>query len=267
MKRLLQALALLQLVLLVGLATRVVNVLRTPMPEFGDIPDLPALAPLPPSRPVPKPAPAVTDAIVDHDLFDEQRGQNKDIIVDGEPTDVAPVPPPTTVKLMGVMRIGPAYVGFLLDPSLKPDQQSVREGDMFGEYEVGAITATTLNLLGGGGQQFQIPLRIEAAAAGAAPPPPRPGAPAAAAGRPATAAKPGTPPRPGGAAGPESAEQKAQTARERAQAIAQRNAELRKSGQKPGGGAAGADKEESAPDPVQARLEALRQLREAAKSR
>lgn len=266
MKRLLQALALLQLVLLVGLAMRMGSVLRTELPEFGDIPELPAVTPLPPTRTVPKPTPAVTDAIVEHDLFDEQRGQNKDIIVDGDLVDVAPVPPPTTVRLMGVMRIGPEYVGFLLDPGLKPDQQSVRKGDMFGEYEVADITATALNLLGGGGQQFQIPLRIEAGAVAAVPAPPgRLGAPGA--GKPAAAAKPGQPSRPAGA-GAESSDQKAQSARERAQAIAQRNVDLRKAGQKPGGaGAPGGEREGSAPDPVQARLEALRQLREAAKSR
>lgn len=271
MKRLLQGLAILQVVLLIGLGMRIVDVLRTPLPEFGDIPELPAVAPLPPSKPVPKPTPAVTDAIVEHDLFDEARGQNKDIVVDGAPVDVAPVPPPSTVKLIGVMRIGPEPVGILVDPSVKPDQQSVRKGDMFGEYEVGEITATTLNLLGGGGQQFQIPLRIEGGGGGGTPPPPgataRPGtAGTAAAARPATGAKPATPPRPGAAAAPESAEQKATSARERAQAIAQRNAELRKTGGKAGG--AQADKEQqAAPDPVQARLEALRQLREAAKSR
>lgn len=265
MKRLLQGLALLQVLLLVGLVMRVVDVVSTPLPEFGEIPELPALAPLPPSKPVPKPSPAVTDAIVEHDLFDEARGQNKDIVVDGAPVDEAPVPPPSTVKLVGVMRIGPEPVGILIDPSLKPEQQSVRKGDMFGEYEVGEITATTLNLLGGGGQQFQIPLRIEGGGAAPAAPPAgaRPGASGATPAKPATGAKPpATPPRPGA----ETPEQRATNARERAQAIAQRNAELRKTGGK--GGGAQADKEEqSAPDPVQARLEALRQLREAAKSR
>jgi hypothetical protein len=263
-KRLLQALALLQLVLVVGLAMRLVDVVRTPLPEFDEIPELPAVSPLPPPRPIPRPSPAVTDAIVEHDLFDEQRGQFKDILVDGAPVDVTPVPPPTTVRLVGVMRIGAEPVGILVDPSLKPEQQSVRRGDMFGEYEVGEITPTSLNLLGGGGQLFQIPLRLDAATPGAAlaPATPRPGTPAGA--KPANAARPAaSPPRPGAPTGTETAEQKAANARERAQAIAQRNAELRKTGPKAGG----EDKEAGPPDPVQARLEALRQLREAAKNR
>lgn len=256
MKRLLLALAVLQVLLVLGIAARIVTVLRVPLPEFGEIPDLPATTPLPPPKPVAKVPQSVTDAVVDHDLFDEARGQNKDIEVEGAPVDATPVPPPTTVKLVGVMRIGKDNVGILVDTNVKPEQQSVRPGDMFGEYQVGIITPTTLNLIGGGGQQFQIPLRIEAGGAGGGARPVPVGAHPGPGGKP-----PVTPARPTGA---ETPEQKAATARERAQSIAQRNAELRKAGQKPGGAGEG-EKESGGPDPVQARLEALRQLREAAK--
>ncbi|MFN2426865.1 MAG: hypothetical protein ABR587_10525 [Candidatus Binatia bacterium] len=259
MKRLLQGLALLQVFLVVALSVRVVRVWTTPLPEVGEIPDLPAVTSLPPPRTMPKISAVVTDGVVEHDLFDDERGQGlDDIVVEGE-LPAEPVPPPSTVKLMGVMFVGNEPVGILLDSNVQPEQQSVRKGDMFGEYEVGDITKSGLLLLGGGNQQFQIPLRIEAAsAAPAAPAPPAPRTPGTAA-RPAPAARPASA-RPA----PKGDEDKALTARERAQAIAQRNAELRKSGNQKG---AAAEPEDTAPDPVQARLEALRQLREAAKSR
>jgi len=276
MKRVLQALAILQVVLVAGLVFRIVTVLSTPMPHFGEIASLPAPTPLPPPRAAAKPSEAVTDAIVEHDLFDEQRGQNKP--EDGESTvEAAPVPPPSTVKLMGVILLGAEPVAILLDTNVKPDQQAVHKGDMFGEYEVGEISARGVMLLGGVGQQFQIPLKVEAAAAIAntVPTSRAPGAnPAGSAVRapqpPGRPVVPKTPPgRYDAAADANAADQKAMSARERAQAIAQRNADLRKSNVKKAtaGGTAGADGEQKGPDPVQARLEALRQLREAAKTR
>jgi hypothetical protein len=176
-----------------------------------------------------------------------------------------PVAPPSTVKLMGVMVLGEEPVGILLDTNVKPEQQSVRKGEMFGEYQVGDITPYGLLLLGSGGQQFQIPLKVEAAAVGApgaAGPPPPPRTPGT---RPTPAPKPvSARPNPPGS---NEAEDKAMSARERAQAIAQRNAELRKQNQEKKGEEAAEAQEPAEPNPVQARLEALKQLREAAKSR
>jgi len=266
-KRVLQALALVQILLVLGLGARIVTVMTTPLPEFGAIPELPAPQPLPPPKPIARISESTTEQIVAHDLFDDQRGQG----VTEEETAVVPetpIPPPSNVKLMGVLVLGRDPVAILQDTSVSPEQKSVRKGDMFGEYQIGEIVPTGLTLLGNAGQQFQIPLHIEATAGGvpagaAVPHPAAAGAPSTrpqppAAGKPVTA-KPVPPQRPDAA----EAEPKAMSARERAQAIAQRNAELRKNNQK--GGAAGGEKDNK-PDPVQARLEALRQLREAAKS-
>jgi hypothetical protein len=275
-KRLLQGLALLQLLLVIGIGARIVQVWSTPLPEFGDIPELPAREPIPPPKPAARISDAMTDAVVEHDLFDDQRGQNKveEVAGGGPEIDAAPVPPPSNVQLMGVMQLGREPVAILLDTSVNPEQKAVRKGDMFGEYQIGEITTggymPGLTLLGNAGQQFQIPLKVGAAAAGAIPSPPHnaaaPSAPTRPqAGKPVTA-KPVPPQR--GDTPPDAGEQKAMSARERAQAIAQRNAELRKNNQK--GGQADGERGEKAggkPDPVQARLEALRQLREAAKSR
>ena len=270
MKRVLQGLALLQILLVIGIGARIVQVWSTPLPEFGDIPELPAPTPLPPAKPVPKPTGSTTDAVVEHDLFDDQRGQNKEEITGDVVVDAAPVAPPSNVQLMGVMQLGSDPVAIVLDTSVNPEQKAVRKGDMFGEYQVGEITTAGhlpgLILLGTQGQQFQIPLKVGAAAGGGAAPPPAPGVAAARppAGRP-VAAKPVPPQRADGQQ-PEEHDQKTMNARERAQAIAQRNADLRKNNQK-GGAAGGGGEKDGKADPVQARLEALRQLREAAKSR
>jgi hypothetical protein len=272
-KRLLQGLGLLQLFLFVALSVRLVKVWTTPLPEVGEIPELPAVSSLPPAKSAPTISPVVTEDVVDHDLFDEERGQGVKINPEDVKVDAAPVPPPTTVKLMGVMFIGEDPVGILLDTSVKPEQQTVRKGEMFGEYEVGDITKTGVLLLGGDKQQFQIPLHVEAAGGGAGVANAAPAQPGAAVPRtpgtppahPAPATRPATMRPPAGrndnAAG--DAEQKAMSARERAQAIAQRNADMRKTGQKaaPGGEAGEKGNDGGAPDPVQARLEALRPRR------
>lgn len=265
MKRLLQALALLQLALVLGLGMRVVDVLRTPLPSFSDIPELPATTPLPPPRERAKPAPSVTDAIVDADLFDDARGTGEaDLDVSGIDVEAAPVAPPTTVKLTGVIVLGADPVAILSDPNIGPEQKSVRSGDMFGEYEIGDISQNAVILLGASGQEFQVPLRVEAASGGGGPapvsPPGRPTTPAGA--RPAATAR--NTARPATAA---AQDQKSMTARERAQAISQRNAEIRNRSQDDNAPGEKGEDESGAPDPVQARLEALRQLREAAKTR
>lgn len=261
MRRALQALALLQVVLIVALLARTVVVLRVAPPEFGEIPDLPAETSLPVPIARSRIAPAVTDAVVGGDLFDTERGQGQgdgpnpdDVIV-----DAAPVPPPATVRLAGVMVVDGQPVAFLADPTVGPEQRAVRSGDMFGEYEVGTISLTSVILNGSADEQFNVPLRIDGAAgAGAAPPPARPTPP----GRPASA-RPAT--------ARNDAAQRAMSARERAQAIAQRNADARNrnqaGGKERGGGGAQADDDAGKSDPVQARLEALRRLREAAQTR
>ncbi|HYB98063.1 MAG TPA: hypothetical protein VEC57_02905 [Candidatus Limnocylindrales bacterium] len=274
MKRLFQALAIVQLALVVALGLRVVEVMRTEPPQFGEIPDAPAPAPIPPPKPRARISPAVTEAVVKGDLFDAQRGAGLgDINIDDAPVDATPLPPPTSVTLTGVMIIGAEPVAILSDPAVGPEQQSLRKGEMLGDYEVGEITSSSVTLLGQAGQQFHVPLKIQGGSGGGgvAAAPPAPGArPSAAANRPGTtaAARPATP-RPGRGEPEPQDETRSMTARERAQAIAQRNAAARgrTAGNQQGGKGGGEKEEAGGADPVQARLDALRRLREAAKSR
>ncbi len=271
MKRLLQALALLQLALVVGLGLRVVDVVRTELPSFGDLPDLPALTPLPSARLRAKPDAATTDAIVSADLFEAERGVHPaDIDVSGI-VEAPPLPPPTNVKVSGILLLGEP-VAIMSDTTVSPDQRSLRRGDMFGDYEVGEIGPSSVVLLGSTGQQFRLDLHVEGGGAAPAPGAPpahgagaAPGRPAIPGNRAAASQRPGV--APAGEANA-AADSKAMSARERAQAISQRNAAIR--GNRPVPGQAGAQGQAggaAAPDPVQARLDALRKLREAAKTR
>ena len=271
MKRLLQALALLQLVLAAGLGFRVVDVLRTEPPRFDEIPDLPALTPLPPAKPRASPDAATAEAIVSADLFEAERGVHLDDIDASGMVDQAPLPPPTNVKVSGIILLGEPVV-ILSDPAVGPDQRSLRQGDMFGDYQIGEIGPSSVVLLGSTGQQFHLDLHVETGGGGG---PAAAGAPAAR-GAGATPGRPGVtsttarpvPTRPGTAA--EDRNEKAMSAKERAQAIAQRNAAIRSghpAGAQQGAQAGGQNEGGEPPDPVQARVEALRKLREAAKTR
>lgn len=271
MKRLLQALALLQLALVVALGFRVVDVLRTEPPHFEEIPDLPPVTPLPPAKPRAQADQATTEAIVAADLFEAERGvHDQDMDASGL-IDQAPLPPPTNVKVSGIILLGEP-VAILSDPAVGPDQRSLRQGDMFGDYQVGEIGPSSVVLLGSAGQQFHLDMHVEAGGGGGgqAAGTPAPRTAGAAPGRPATAVNRAQSARPGVA--PESADknEKVLSAKERAQAIAQRNAAIRAaqpSSAQPGARGPAATEGGDLPDPVQARVEALRKLREAAKTR
>ncbi|HYC55573.1 MAG TPA: hypothetical protein VEL28_11635 [Candidatus Binatia bacterium] len=268
MKRLFQALAIVQLALVVALGLRVVEVMRTEPPVFEEIPEAPAPTTIPAPKPRAKISNSVTEAVVEGDLFDAQRGKGVDIEIDGDaPVDAAPLPPPTSVTLTGIMIIGAEPVAIMSDPAVGPEQQSLRKGEMLGDYEIGDISTSSVTLLGQAGQQFHVPLKIQGGGGGAvaAATPPGPGARAAAAKAGSAAAK--TPPPRPGREGEAQDENRSMSARERAQAIAQRNAAAR--GKTAGNQAGKGDEKEEGDgaDPVQARLDALRRLREAAKTR
>jgi hypothetical protein len=267
-KRLGQLLMLAQLLLVVGIGMRLVEVVRVAPPVFEEPEQAPARIDLPPPPPRKAVAPAVTDAIVDGNLFEVERGVIPDLGEDISVDDIVEdVPPPTTVILHGVMNFGDEAVALLTDTNLGPQQRQLRTGDLLGDYEVGEIKDRSVQLMAAGGQQFQVALQLNLGGGGAAP------VRGAAAGR-------ATPPRatgarqaPGGDDDDDSVNrasqaarnaQRTMSARERAQA-AQRAAANRRAQMQ--GDDEEADGGEDKPDPVQARLEALKRLREAARNR
>lgn len=263
MKRILQLAAVLQGVLCVWMLMRIVDVVSMEPPSFPELSQSGAKLPLPPAPQRRKVPTAVTAAINDNNLFELMRGERDPVIaesVEGDGTDFEepPVPPPTTIELAGVILLPPDPVAIMSDSAAGVGQRRLRAGDLIGDYEVGAISAQSVELKGGEGQSYTVALQVRPGdSSGGQPAGARPGAAGAnnrgAPARPNPAARPGANAPGGGAQA-----QKAMTARERAAAIARARR---------GGDDKQAEAAPKGPNPVEARLEALRRLRDAAKNR
>ncbi len=279
MKRLIRLLTVVQVALAVALAARIAAVSSIEPPQFYDLSPMPSKNVLPPSPAKRRPPAVAVNAIVGGNLFETERGKHEEITV--EAPEEPPMPPPATVKLNGVLLLGPDPVAIMTDTAVGPNQRRVRRGDMLGDYEVGSITEGRVTLLGTGGQEFLVDLELNVGAVARhaartppratpartsartpARPPARPPARGSAA-RTSTARAP-VPPAAGRTAGdrPMTARERAQAAQARTRAaVAERSAAANRSA------AAARSSQPAKPDPVQARLDALRRLREAAKKR
>lgn len=265
MKRILDIASAVLVVLALALGWRIVQVFGVTPPHFEDAAQTAQVEPLPPPPRSPTPRGASVDAIVDGDLFETERGAGAD---DGDGEVEPPqedLPPPTNVVLNGVFfQLTGQPMAIMTDTSSGNRQLTLHEGDNLGEYQVGKITQQRVTLLGRNGQEFSLQLDISKSA-GVAPArtaaaqrrtPPRP-TPAASGAR--GAVPPRTPP----------AQPQTPAAQRVAQTAAQRAAEARRQQ----AGRAGRPAEATAPadqqrqDATAARLEALRRLREAARSR
>ena len=253
MKRFVQAVTLAQLILLVGLGVRFVNILGVTPPTFEDPSQVATREVIPPRPQRKSPGNAATSAIVGGNLFDSERGRviPEDPIVEEVLPD-EPLPPPDTVRLNGILLTGPSPVAIMTDTALGPTQRRVQSGDFLGEYEVGEIRDRSVMLLGPAGEEFLVGMTLNlgtkvaarpVASRGAAraAPPPRAGTSRATPARGTTRTPPQRPAPPARSSGNQRG---AHSARNESHA-----------------------KSPARPDPVQARLEALRRLREAASNR
>jgi len=246
-KRLLQVVSGMLAVLACALLFRIVQVLSVAPPEFTDPPQLSAGGEplLPPPKSLSPRGPAM-DAIVEGNLFESERGEGASSASGAGGVGGEPLPPPTNVVLNGIFVMEGRPMAIVSDSTAGNKQLTLRVGDNVGDYQVGDITDRRVTLLGRGGQQFSLDLDIKKGPQGGAPvaAPARPAPPAAAGNR-------GQPP-----AG--------QTAAQRAAAA--RAAAVNRTAQQQRARTAGArpDEGESAdrPDPTQARLDALKRLRE-----
>ncbi len=253
MKRLLDIVSAVMGVLCIALGWRITNVVRVAPPVFGDVPQTAKLEPLPPPVQSPTPRGPALESIVKGNLFETERGYDESAS-GGDAAAEEPLPPPTNVVLNGVFfQMSGRPMAIMTDTSAGNRQLTLQTGDNLGEYQVGDISRQRVTLLGRGGQEFSLELDIKkGAAAVAARPQPAagrtpPAAPAARPGAPAT----------GPTARSPAAERVAQTAAQRA-AEARRQQALRERQPAATGGA-------QQPDATQARLEALRRLRESAR--
>lgn len=274
MKRLLQLAALFQALLASFLLVRVGEVSTVETPTFPELVAQPAVLPVSPPPQRVKVSPSILKGITSADLFDPERGDRppEEVAVDDITFDEPPLPPPTTITLSGILVLGDEPEAIMMDAAQGTDPRRVRIGDMIGDYEVGEISATSVELIGNTpGEVFNVGLTI-AAGTGAV-------ATVAAALKAATntaaktAAQKAAEARKRAAlakAGNNkqqapAAQNKNMSARERAQA-AQKARAAQKAGGAGGdddGGGDGTPKR----DPVQLRLEALQRLREAATKR
>jgi hypothetical protein len=134
-------------------------------------------------------------------------------------------------------------MAIITDTSAGNRQLTLQEGDNVGEYQVGEITRDRVTLLGNSGQEFSLELAVSQGVSAGTPPP-----------RPAAAARPAQPPQPPA---------QTQTAAQRA-AAARRQQQVRARAAQNRAAATAQPAQPAQPDPTQARLEALRRLREAA---
>jgi hypothetical protein len=233
-------------VLACALLFRIVQVLSVAPPEFTDPPQLSAGEPLPPPPPNLSPRGPAMDAIVEGNLFESERGEGASSASGTGGVGGEPLPPPTNVVLNGIFVMEGRPMAIVSDSTAGNKQLTLRVGDNVGDYQVGDITERRVTLLGRGGQQFSLDLDIKKGPQGGAPvaAPARPTPPAAAGNR-------GQPP-----AG-QTAAQRAAAARAAAANRTAQQQRARTAGARP-------DEGESAdrPDPTQARLDALKRLRE-----
>jgi hypothetical protein len=253
-KRILQIAAVAQVLLCVWLVVRIADVASTEPPSFPELYQSDAKLGLPPAPVRTRVPPAVIADITKKDLFDIMRGERPveaDALAEGDiEFEEPPVPPPTTIELAGVLLLPPDPIAILSDAATGAEQRRLRTGDLIGDYEVGTISADSVELKGAEGQSFNVSLQVRPGDSPGGQPAVRPG----------QATKPKPPARPALAA-PAAARNDAEgnkpmNPRERAAAIAR---------------ARRGDNEDEAEaegeNPVQARLEALRRLREAAQNR
>lgn len=248
MKRLLQVVSAVLAMLALLLVWRVVRVWQVQPPEFGAPAQVALSEPLPVAPRQAGPSDAAVDQIVKGNLFETERGAVEEGANAGAEE---PLPPPTNVVLNGVFFRTPGHpMAIMTDTSAAGHQLTLKQGENVGEYQVGSITGRSVTLLGRGGQEFSLELNVGKGQEGAA-------APVAV---PARAIA--TPPAAASAA--QSAAQRAAAARRQAQAQMQQQQQ----GQPQQRGVRGVQNRAEAPvaenDPGQARLEALKRLREAA---
>ncbi|MFQ5477072.1 MAG: hypothetical protein ACE5E4_00465 [Candidatus Binatia bacterium] len=244
MKRLLRMFSLLLLLMAVALGWRIARVLSIQPPTFGLPQQVSPAEPLPPRPRQTGSTGPIIKAILEGNLFETERGYREEA---EEAVTEAPLPPPTNVLLTGIMFVDGEPVAIMSDTKVGNTQLSLRKGDMIGSYEVGEVGSSSVVLLGPGGQQFAVGLQVRKG--------PGVGAP-----RPATSARRGTTVAPVRAATARGARPgQGKNPRQGASAVHPPARTIPR-----GRPAANTTQNPAAPTPAQARLEALKKLREAA---
>lgn len=148
------------LIALIALAAwRTVDVWRRTPPQIPDRADAPG-APADTSGPPPRrPAlPQLVSSITDKDLFDVSRQAPS--AAAGPAPEQTPQPPPT-LKLSGVIFVGPVREAVFIDINQNNKQIRMREGEEISGYKVARIDASQVSLVNPTGDEVKLDLLIE----------------------------------------------------------------------------------------------------------
>ncbi|HEY8515015.1 MAG TPA: hypothetical protein VIS07_05855 [Candidatus Binatia bacterium] len=154
------------LIALIALAAwRTVDVWRRTPPQIPDRPEPPRPAADPLAAPPRRPAlPQLVAAITEKDLFDASRSAPS--AADSAPTPEQTPAPPPTLKLAGVIFIGPQREAVFIDVNQNNKQIRMREGEEISGYKVAKIDEAQVSLVSGTGDEVKLDLLIDTARAG-----------------------------------------------------------------------------------------------------
>jgi len=152
------------LIALIGLAAwRTFEVWRRTPPQVPDRTDAPAPAIDQVAAPGRKPAlPQLVTVITDKDLFDASRQAPS--VASGPAPEQTPQPPPT-LKLSGVIFVGPHREAVFIDINQNNKQIRMREGEEISGYKVAKIGTQQVSLVSGTGDEVKLDLLIDTAKA------------------------------------------------------------------------------------------------------
>lgn len=153
------------LIALIGLAIwRTVDVWQRTPPQIADHEDTPAVQPADPAaQPARRPAlPQLVTTITGKDLFDVTREAPS--AASGPAPEQTPQPPPT-LKLAGVVFVGPHHEAVFIDISQNNKQIRMREGEEISGYKVAKIETQTVSLVSGSGDEVKLDLLLDTAKA------------------------------------------------------------------------------------------------------
>lgn len=153
------------LLVLIGLAAwRTIDVWRRTPPEIPDRAEAPGAKFEPVAQPRRPALPQLVSTITDKDLFDASRQAPS--AAAGAAPEQTPQPPPT-LKLAGVIFVGPHREAVFIDINQNNKQIRMREGEEISGYKVQKIDVSQVSLVGGGGDEVKLDLLIDTAKGGA----------------------------------------------------------------------------------------------------
>lgn len=153
------------LIALIALAVwRTIDVWRRTPPQVAPANDAPPPVLDTVAQPARRPAlPQLVSTITEKDLFDVSRQAPS--VAAGPAPEQTPQPPPT-LKLSGVIFVGPHREAVFVDINQNNKQIRMREGEEISGYKVARISSSQVSLVSGTGDEVTLDLLIDTARGG-----------------------------------------------------------------------------------------------------